>query len=69
MTDDNVYKIIEVAGSSAESLEDAMQGAVSKASRSLQHLRWFEVQDIRGHLENGRIAHFQVVMKIGFTLD
>lgn len=69
MTDDNVYKIIEVAGSSTESLEDAMQGAVSKASRSLQHLRWFEVQDIRGHLENGRIAHFQVVMKIGFTLD
>lgn len=66
---EHVYKIIEIAGSSPESIEDAIQNAISKASKSLHHLRWFEVLETRGHVEGGRVAHYQVVVKVGFTLD
>ncbi|MGH7036853.1 MAG: dodecin [Stellaceae bacterium] len=67
--DDHIYRIIEVAGSSEKSLDDAIQSAVSRASRTLHHLRWFEVIQMRGHIEDDKIQHYQVVLKIGFTLD
>jgi flavin-binding protein dodecin len=66
---DHVYKIIELAGSSETSVEDAIQCAVTRASRSLKNLRWFEVMQCRGHIENGKVKHYQVVLKVGFTLD
>jgi flavin-binding protein dodecin len=67
--EDHVYRIIEVAGSSEKSIDDAIQNAVTRASRTLHHLRWFEVLQTRGHVENGKVQHYQVVLKIGFTLD
>ena len=67
--DEHIYKIIQLAGSSPNSIEDAIQSAITKASKSLHHLRWFEVLETRGHVENGRVAHYQVVIKVGFTLD
>lgn len=66
---DNVYKTTEIVGSSTESMEDAVRGAVAKASESLRHLRWFEVSEIRGHIEEGKIQHWQVTVKIGFTME
>jgi flavin-binding protein dodecin len=67
--EDHVYRIIEVAGSSETSIDDAIRNAVTRASRTLHHLRWFEVLQTRGHVENGKVQHYQVVLKIGFTLD
>lgn len=66
---DNVYKVIELAGSSANSTDEAIQNAIAKASKTLNNLDWFEVVEIRGHIENGRIGHFQVKLKVGFRLD
>ena len=66
---DNVYKVIEIVGSSATSIEDAIEGAVRRASSTIREVRWFEVVETRGHVENGRVAHYQVTLKIGFTLD
>lgn len=66
---DHVYRIIEVAGSSEHSLEDAIRNAVGRASRTLRQVGWFEVVQTRGHVENGKVAHFQVVLKVGFTLE
>jgi dodecin len=66
---DHVYKIIELAGSSTTSIEDAIQNALSRASKTLHHLRWFEVVNTRGQVEGGKVAHYQVVLKVGFTLD
>ena len=66
---DQIYKIIELAGSSETSIEDAIEGAVAKASRTLKNLRWFEVIQTRGHIENDRLAHFQVTLKVGFSLE
>lgn len=66
---DHVYKHIELTGSSEKSIEDAVQRALAKASQSLHGMRWFEVTDTRGHIENGRVGHWQVTLKVGFTLD
>lgn len=66
---DNVYKVIELAGSSATSIEDAIQGAIARASQTIRDIRWFEVIETRGHVENGKVAHYQVTLKVGFTLD
>jgi flavin-binding protein dodecin len=66
---DQVYKIIELAGSSETSIEDAIKGAVAKASRTLKNLRWFEVIETRGHIENGAVKHYQVTLKVGFALE
>jgi flavin-binding protein dodecin len=67
--DDHVYRVIEIAGSSQTGIEDAIQSAVARAAQTLRHLRWFEVIDTRGHIENGKIQHYQVTLKIGFTVD
>jgi dodecin len=66
---DHVYKTIELTGSSETSVEDAIRRAVDKAAESVRHLRWFEVTDTRGHIENNRVAHWQVTIKLGFTLE
>jgi dodecin len=65
---DNVYKIIEIVGSSPSGIEDAIEQAIGRASSTLEELRWFEVKEMRGHVENGRVAHYQVTLRIGFTL-
>jgi dodecin len=66
---DHVYRIIEVAGSSDKSIGDAIQNAVGRASRTLRQVSWFEVVQIRGDVADGRVAHFQVIVKVGFTLE
>lgn len=66
---DHVYKVIELVGTSDTGIDDAIETAVAKASSSLRHLRWFEVKQIRGHIEDGDVSHYQVVLKVGFTLD
>jgi flavin-binding protein dodecin len=69
MSDDHVYRTIEITGSSPTSISDAIQVAVTRASKTLRNLRWFEVVHTRGHLEGGNIQHYQVTLKIGFTID
>jgi hypothetical protein len=68
MHEDHIYKKIELVGSSATSVEGAIQSALTRASKTLQHLDWFEVDQIRGHIEDGKVAHYQVVLKVGFRL-
>ncbi len=65
---DHVYKIIEVVGSSPTSIEDAIEGAITRASSTVQDIRWFEVVNTRGHVEGGKLGHYQVTLRIGFTL-
>ncbi len=67
--DEHVYKMIQLAGSSPLSIEDAIRKAVIKAAESLHNLRWLEVMETRAHIEGGTVAHWQVVIKVGFTLD
>lgn len=67
--DEHIYKVTELVGSSATSMEDAVRNAISRASKTLRNLRWFEVTETRGHIENGSVAHWQVTVKIGFTLE
>ena len=66
---DHVYRIIEVAGSSENSIEEAIQNAVGRASRTLRQVGWFEVIQTRGDVDNGKIGHYQVILKVGFTLE
>jgi flavin-binding protein dodecin len=65
----HVYKTIEITGSSPKGLQEAINNAVKKAAESLHNLRWFQVIDTRGEIEKGKVAHWQVTMKVGFTLD
>lgn len=66
---DHVYRMIEIAGSSEISHADAIENAISRAAKSMRHLRWFEVTQLRGEIEEGEIRHYQVTMKVGFTLE
>jgi flavin-binding protein dodecin len=66
---DHIYKTVELTGSSPVGSDDAINKAISRASRTLKHLRWFEVTQVRGHIEDGAVAHWQVTLKVGFTLD
>ena len=66
---DHVYKTIELVGSSTAGIEDAVAIAIAKASQTVRNLRWFEVTETRGHIEGGRVAHWQVTVKVGFTLE
>jgi dodecin len=66
---EHVYKLIELVGSSPVSIEDAIQNAVNRAAKTVRNIRWFQVLETRGHIENGQVAHYQVTLKIGFTLD
>jgi flavin-binding protein dodecin len=67
--DDHVYKVVELVGSSKDSIEDAIQTAIKRSHRTVRNLRWFEVVQTRGHVENGEVSHYQVVLKAGFTLE
>jgi flavin-binding protein dodecin len=66
---DHVYKVVELVGSSTSSIEDAIQTAVGRASQTLRNLRWFEVIETRGHIEGGKVHHYQVTLKAGFTME
>ncbi|TMS57351.1 dodecin domain-containing protein [Imbroritus primus] len=65
----HTYKLIELVGSSPNSSDDAIRNALAKASQSLEHMDWFEVVQTRGHIQDGKIAHFQVVVKVGFRIE
>ncbi len=66
---EHVYKKIELTGSSVSSIEDAVQNAIQRAAQTVHNLRWFEVVETRGTIEDGSVAHWQVTIKVGFTLD
>ena len=65
----HVYKSLELTGSSPKGIEDAVSHAIAKAGESVRGMKWFEVTDIRGHIEGEKVAHWQVTMKLGFTLE
>jgi hypothetical protein len=65
----HVYKLIELTGSSPTSSDDAVQRAIAKASESVRNIQWFELTETRGHVVDGKIAHWQVSLKVGFTLE
>jgi flavin-binding protein dodecin len=65
----HVYKSVELTGSSAVSIEDAVSTAIARASETVRNINWFEVIETRGHVSEGKVAHWQVTLKIGFTLD
>ncbi|MFZ0840805.1 MAG: dodecin [Xanthobacteraceae bacterium] len=69
MDDDHIYRVIELAGTSDKSIEDAVSSAIARANQTIRNLRWFELIQTRGHIENGKIAHFQVTLKVGFTME
>ncbi|MDQ0790732.1 flavin-binding protein dodecin [Streptomyces sp. B3I7] len=66
---DNVYRVTEIVGTSTEGVDDAIRKGISRASQTLRNLDWFEVTQVRGHIENGEIEHYQVGLKVGFRLD
>jgi flavin-binding protein dodecin len=69
MSDHHVYKKVEVVGSSKKSIEDAIENAIAECSKNLNHIEWFEVQETRGHVVDGKVGHYQVVLKIGFRIE
>lgn len=69
MTQDNTYGVSEIVGSSTTSIDDAIRTAIRKASEDRRHIRWFQVGEIRGHVEDGEVAHVQVTIKLGYTLE
>jgi flavin-binding protein dodecin len=66
---DHTYKKLELTGSSTKSSDDAVRNAIAKAGKTMRNMHWFEVVDTRGHIENAKIAHWQVTIKVGFTLE
>jgi flavin-binding protein dodecin len=66
---EHVYKMLELTGSSATSIEDAVQNAIARAAKTVRRMQWFQVLETRGHIADGRVSHWQVTVKVGFTLD
>lgn len=66
---DHVYKVVELVGTSPASVDDAIRRAIERASSTLRNIGWFEVVETRGHVEDGKVRHFQVTLKVGFTLE
>ena len=66
---EHIYKKIELVGSSPDGFEPAVRNALSRAGKTIRNMRWFEVTETRGHIENGQVGHWQVTLKVGFTLD
>jgi flavin-binding protein dodecin len=66
---DHVYKILELVGTSSESVTDAIQNAIARASSTVRNIRWFEVVQVRGDVSGGKVGHYQVTLKVGFTLE
>ncbi|MFN3533253.1 MAG: dodecin [Candidatus Brocadia sp.] len=67
--DDHIYRVIELAGTSTTTMEDAIQNAISRASKTLRNLRWFQVVETRGRIEHEKIARWEVILKVGFALE
>ena len=65
----HVYKLIELTGSSTTTIEDAVGNAIAKAAKTMRNMHWFQVMETRGHIDKGKVAHWQVTLKIGFTLE
>lgn len=65
----HVYKIIELAGTSPNNIEDAVNNAVAKANETVKNMRWFEVLETRGHIDQGKVQHWQVIIKVGFAIE
>jgi flavin-binding protein dodecin len=66
---DHVYKLLELTGSSKTSVDDAVKNAIAKASKTIRNMHWFQVTETRGHIADGEVAHWQVTLKVGFTLE
>jgi flavin-binding protein dodecin len=69
MNGDHVYRKTELVGSSTSSVSDAIETAIARAAKTLRHIEWFEVGEIRGHVQDGKVAHYQVVLKVGFRVE
>ena len=69
MTEQHIYRVIEVVGTSEKSLEDAVRAAIERAGKTLRNMRWFEIVRQSGHIVDGSVAHFQATIKVGFTLE
>ena len=67
--DEHTYKKIEITGSSRSSIEDAIENAIASAAKTVQNMRWFEVVETRGYIENDKVAYWQVTIKVGFTAE
>jgi dodecin len=67
--EDHIYRVIELVGTSETSIEDAISSAISRASKTLRNLRWFEIVRTSGHVSNGEVKHYQVTLKVGFTME
>ena len=67
--DDHIYRVIEIVGTSEQSIEDAISGALARANSTLRNLRWFEVVRTSGHIDDGVVRHYQVTLKVGFTME
>jgi flavin-binding protein dodecin len=66
---DHTYRVTEIVGSSPDSVEQAIRNAIARAGTTLRHLDWFEVTEVRGHITDGEVGHFQVTLKVGFRLE
>ena len=66
---DHIYKSLELTGSSTKNIEDAVSKGIARASKTLENLKWFQITEVRGHIEDNKVAHWQVTMKVGFTLN
>lgn len=66
---DHTYRVTEIVGSSPDSIDQAIRNAIARAGETLRHLDWFEMTEVRGHIEDGRVGHFQVTLKVGFRLE
>ena len=69
MPEQHIYRVIELVGSSEKSIEDAVSSAIARANQTIRNLRWFEVVQTRGAVDNGKVAHYQVTLKVGFTME
>ena len=66
---DHVYRVVHLVGSSETSIEAAIKAAISKASRTVRHMRWFNITETRGHIENNQVSHYQVTLEVGFSVE
>lgn len=66
---EHVYKILELVGSSEKGIDDAIRNAIARAAKTIREMKWFEVVQTRGHIENGAVRHYQVTLRVGFTLE
>jgi flavin-binding protein dodecin len=67
--EEHIYRVIELAGTSENSIDDAVRAAIARANQTIRNLRWFEIVQTRGHIEGGKVRHFQVTLKVGFTME